>query len=242
MKSIVIFFFACLSLASCSSIPGKIVEDTTVAKNVVVVGMVENSIPVARIGLTVFNNASTAIRLSDDLNHFIGEEISRQLKTLRPHWHVQVFQPSQDLLNRLSKLRAEGAGGEAYQLVIRDAALPALEEGADMVLVALPAAPQYSPFRDSSGVVLRTSSLSKVDGARVFGAVSISATAKSGKLVASNSAPDGYYFTDVPASDLKLTYALDSVLSGAAPGLVEAAVHKQLARNIAEVLSRLIAQ
>jgi hypothetical protein len=85
-------------------------------------------------------------------------------------------------------------------------------------------------------------SLSKVDTAEVFGAVWIAVASKSGKLAASNSAPDGYYFTDLPASDLKLSYELNGVSSGPAPALVEAAVHKQISRNISEVLSRLLAR
>jgi hypothetical protein len=240
MKSIASLVIVCVSLVSCSSIPGKIDENTKETRNVAIVGLVENSIPVSRIGLTVFNNATVAIRPREDLNNFIAEEISLQLKSLRPNWNVYVVQPSQDLLDRLSRLDAKHAGGDEYQLVIHDAAVPALGAGADLVLVALPAAPQYSPFRNSSGVLLRTLSLSKVDSARVFGAVSISATSKSGKISASNSAPDGFYFIDFPASDLKLSYELNSVSSGPTPALVEAAVHKQISRNISEVLSRLL--
>lgn len=240
MKSIGILSIFCVLLASCSSTPGKLDEHLMETKNVAVVGFVENAIPVSRIGLTVFNNARTEIRPSEDLNHFIAGEMARQLKSLRPNWHVQLVQPSPDMLKKMNRLSAEGVGGDVFRAAMHDAALSSLGGSADMVMLALPAAPQYSPFRNASGVLLRTLSLSTVESARVFGAVWIPVMSKSGQLVASNSAPDGYYFTDVPASDLKLSYELNGVSSGPAPALVEEAVHKQISRNISEVLARLL--
>lgn len=240
MKSFVAILFVCFSLVSCSSIPGKIDEGAINPRKVVVIGLTENSIPVSRIGLTVFNNSKVAISPHEDLNKFIGEEISRQLKNLRPSWNVQVVQPPQEMLSRLARLSTQQAGGDEYRKVIREAALPGLQAGADIVLLALPAAPQYSPFRNGSGVLLRTMSLSKVGTAEVFGAVWISATSKSGDIVASNSAPDAYSYTDLPASDLKLSYELNDVPSGPAAALIETAVQNQISRNVSEVLSRLL--
>ena len=239
--SVISFSLCLLSLLlyGCAAYPSKITEKEGKIKEVAVISLVQNSVPVSRIGLTVFNNASTSFVPSTNLNELISQKIETHLRSSRPNWRIRTAIPSTELLGRLDALEKKGGNAEEYRALIRDTAQSLSKNGADAVFIAMSSPRQYQPFRNAAGVFLRTSNTSQLQDAWIFGTVSIAITFEDGELAASSSAPDGYIFTKVSADKIGLTYKIEDGLMPTQKASIEDEIDKQFSINIARTLSQM---
>jgi hypothetical protein len=196
-------------------------------KTVTVVSMLHEDAPIARVGLTVFNNAVTRLPQGGSLNKIATETIEARIRTARPSWEIK---PSGvDSVALSAKFRQGGTSWTSHTGKVKDDLVAiARKTGSDAMLVVSDMTLENSPGR-GVGVVLRALPGTKPT-VTIHAHVMLQLVDRDGNEI-TNRTGDNIV---VPASQLGLTDDLASVDSGNNREKLTEAMRRQLAESLAK--------
>ena len=197
-----------LLLAGCASGPRNVEQDNAI-RRLAIVSILEEDLPVVRIGLTVFNNTAATLAPGFSVNQVAEKVVAERVSKSRPTWTiVQTPYDSKTLATQLRSSSGRPGGYDASRLQ-SDLASIANTSSADALLVIVPEQYERVPF-PGIGIRVRTLSLSSISDVEVVTAVTIRMLdAKAMPVAAAGTMHDTQ--STVPASSLGLGYDLTTL-------------------------------
>jgi len=212
-------------LGACASAPRTAADDQSEHK-VAVLSLLEEQTPVARIGLTAFNNQRATIDQRGTLNAFADKVLEKRLRAARPNWTVVRARVD-------AKALADKNAGPAWTSftgrISDDLRQIARDTGADLMFVVIDTTLENSPGR-SVGVWMRTLSSSSVGKAQLHTHALLVLVDRDGKELARYSTANGDKTVDT--KDLGLSYDLSTLQQPEVRDRVSAALRQQLALGL----------
>ncbi len=225
---------ACVTLlAACAATP-RTVESDAAVRSVAVVSLLDEKAPIARIGLTVFNNETATLDQQGELNRLANQIVKKHLRDKRPNWVIKDSTiTSQALLNK------EKAGGIAWNSftgnISNDLREIAQATGADLIFVVMDTNQENAPGR-GVGIWFRALGSSSASKALVHAHVLLALVDKDGKELTRRG---GASPVEVPASELGLTYDLSSLKDPEVSRRVSETLKKQLSASLELATTRM---
>lgn len=216
-------------LGGCGAQP-RTPEQEAAIHRVAIVSMLEEDVPIVRIGLTVFNNAATQVVPDRSINESATSTVAERLKRTRPQWViVDAKYDARALVNKLRSPKGFIHGYDADK-VSADLTEIARVAGADALLVVVPEGYERVPVV-GVGVAMRTLSMSSVGNADIYSAITIRMLDRTGKQI---DAAGTMHETQVslPAASLGLSYDLTAVNTPEAKAKISTALLNQLRRGV----------
>lgn len=135
-RLVVLQLLVLIGLAGCAGAARRTAETDAAIKSVAVVSLLQEDVPVQKIGLTVFNNDALTVPMKGELNTMATTLIESRLKSARPGWAVK---PSGvDSAELSQKFRDAGVSWSSHTGTIKaDLAAAANSAGADALFVVI---------------------------------------------------------------------------------------------------------
>lgn len=142
-----------IGLGGCAGAARRTVDTDAAIRSVAVVSLLQEDVPVQKIGLTVFNNDARTVPMSGELNKIAVAVVESRLKVARPAW---VVKPSNADGAKLSqKFGGAGISWSSHTGTIKsDLAALANSAGVDALFVVIDTALENERGK-GVGVVLR---------------------------------------------------------------------------------------
>ncbi len=222
-----------IGLGGCAGAARRTLDTDAVMKSVAVVSLLQEDVPVQKIGLTVFNNDQRTVPMKGELNKVATAVVESRLKLARPTW---VVKPSNADGAKLSqKFGSAGISWSSHTGTIKsDLAALASAAGVDALFVVIDTALENERGK-GVGIVLRA--LPGMEpSALVHANVLVVLVDREGNEITNRI---GSGSTSTKASELGLTVDLSSVGQPEVQKALQAQWRAKLSANTAVAMERM---